>query len=234
VRATGAVIDEPARQTSAAAGPIRIIIADEEPILRDGLRRLLETSEQLRIAGIAAISDTAALVLQLMPDILLLGLSPGACGDPALDAIHASAAAASVRTILLTKSVESADVLKARRVGACGVVPKDSTAETLFQCIDSVAAGQYWVGRQAVTDIETGLRLLDSAQRRTKAFGLTRRELEIVRAVMSGETNNQIAERFSISKNTVKSHLMNIFNKVGASTRVELALFAAHHQMLDA
>jgi two-component system nitrate/nitrite response regulator NarL len=78
-----------------------------------------------------------------------------------------------------------------------------------------------------------GLRKMEADRRRTKAFGLTRRELEILRAVVAGYTNKEIAERSSLSENTVKSHLTHIFNKSGASTRVELALFAEHHRLLD-
>ena len=76
------------------------------------------------------------------------------------------------------------------------------------------------------------LRKLETAQRRTKAFGLTRRELRILREVVAGFTNKEISERVNISENTVKSHLTNIFNKLGASNRVELALFAAHHRLV--
>jgi DNA-binding NarL/FixJ family response regulator len=81
--------------------------------------------------------------------------------------------------------------------------------------------------------VAEGLRKLRNARRRTRALGLTEREIEIARAVVAGYTNKEIARRSSISENTVKSHLMHIFNKLGASNRVELAIFAAHHRVLD-
>ena len=77
------------------------------------------------------------------------------------------------------------------------------------------------------------MRRFAAVRRQTQKFGLTRREQEIVQAVVDGDRNKDIALRFSISENTVKRHLMHIFNKVGASTRVELALFAAHHRLTD-
>ena len=76
------------------------------------------------------------------------------------------------------------------------------------------------------------MRRLDHTRRQEQGFGLTRRELDIVRAVVNGDTNREIAASLSISQNTVKRHLMHIFNKVGASNRVELAIFAAHHQLI--
>jgi two-component system nitrate/nitrite response regulator NarL len=216
----------------AGAWPIRIVIVDEHPIFRDGLRRLLETAPALRIIADTSASHAGGLLEKLNPDILLLGLSP--CSGRLREAVaQILAAATSVRTILLTRSLEAPEVLNALRFGAYGVVPKDATAETLFKSIESVVAGHYWVGHERVSNVASGVRRLDNARRRAKAFGLTRRELEIVRAVMDGDTNKEIALRLSISENTVKRHIMHTFNKMGASNRIELASFAAHHLVLD-
>src|SRR5207249_2228197 len=139
-----------------------------------------------------------------------------------------------VRTILLTGAVDTPEVMTAAiQLGACGVVPKDCGPEVLFKSIESVMDGSYWVGRECVSDVPASVRKLEMTRRQTKAFGLTRRELEILRSVLSGETNRQIARGFSISENTVKRHLSHIFDKVGASNRVELARFAAHHRLLE-
>ena len=109
---------------------------------------------------------------------------------------------------------------------------KDVVARSL-KGIDSVMEGHYWVGDNAVANVAASLRKFNVARRRTKAFGLTYRELEIVRAVVNGHTNKQIAEQFSISESTVKRHVTHIFDKLGASNRIEVALFAAHHRLLD-
>ena len=112
------------------------------------------------------------------------------------------------------------------------MVLTDSAPDVLINCIRSVMTDQLWVGGEAVSGTLASLKKLETARRQTKAFGLTRRELEILREVVAGYTNKEIAERAAISENTVKSHLTHIFNKLGASNRVELALFAAHHRLL--
>jgi DNA-binding NarL/FixJ family response regulator len=212
-----------------ASEAIRLVIADDYPIFRDGLRRLLETAPDLRIVGHTDTSGAILLVQTLRPDVLLLGGS--AAGT--LEALERTlAAGTSVKVILLPRSVDGPEVGAALRFGAHGILPKDTTADVLFKSIKAVVAGHYWVGFERASDLADGIRRLGQTNRRAKAFGLTSRELEIVRAVLSGETNKAIAQHLSISENTVKRHLTHIFDKVGASTRVELALFATHHQLV--
>ena len=140
----------------------------------------------------------------------------------------------SVRTILLASAIDLPQVTTALQSGASGVLPKDSAAELLFESIDAVMAGHCWIGGELGSrDVAAGVRRLDHARRHALGFGLTRRELDIIRAVLDGDTNREIAARLSISENTVKRHLMHIFNKMGVSSRVELALFAAHHRLLE-
>lgn len=212
---------------------VRIFIVDGQPIFRDGLRRLLETDSRLIIVGEADSGSAAATVFrEASADILLLGLM--SAGPKAATPPHAlSGDRSSVRTIILTDGVGRPHVTHALRLGAWGIIPKDSPPESLFNSIHSVMAGHFWVGGDRAAEVGRSLRKLEAARRRTRAFGLTRRELDIVRAVIDGCTNKEIAERTSISQNTVKSHMVHIFNKMGASTRVELALFASHHGLLD-
>lgn len=219
--------DTPSDPATRAA--IRVVIADDYPIFRDGLRRLLETAADLRIVGDTDASGAILLVQTLRPDVLLLGGS--AAGT--LEALERTlAAGTAVKVILLPRAVDGPEVGAALRFGAHGILPKDTTADVLFNSIKAVVAGHYWVGFERATDLADGIRRLGQTNRRAKAFGLTARELEIVRAVMSGETNKAIAQHLAISENTVKRHLTHIFDKVGASTRVELALFATHHQLV--
>jgi two-component system, NarL family, nitrate/nitrite response regulator NarL len=227
--ATAVCLSEPSAPQAHIA---RIVIADEHPIFRDGLRRLLETAPGMRIVGDTDTAEATALVEALSPDILLLGWS-AAAGAPLEAMRRTTAGRVAVRTILLTRWTDGPDVGTALRSGARGVLSRDTTTDTLFESIASVMAGHCWVGRERVSDLAAGIRQLDRARRQAKAFGLTPRELEIVRAIMSGDTNKAIARQFSISENTVKRHITHIFNKVGASSRVELALFAAHHQLVE-
>jgi len=212
-------------------GLIRIVVADEQPIFRDGLRRLLETAPGLRIVGEAQnAQQAAALVVERRPDILLLGLTSVPFVLDALEPFGREG----VRMILLTSRVDTPEVMTAAiQLDACAVVPKDAGPDVLFNSIDCVMAGQYWVGSGCVANVAASVRKLETTRRQTKAFGLTRRELDILQSVLKGDTNKEIAQRFAISANTVKRHLSHIFDKVGASNRVELARFATHHRLLD-
>jgi DNA-binding NarL/FixJ family response regulator len=209
---------------------IRVVIADGRPIFRDGLRRLLQTQTRLRIVGETAPGfDAATLVRELRPDILVVDFAPHIFET--LKALAESGAA--VRTIILAKYVDGADLTMALELGARGLVFRDSAADVLFKCIDAVLAGQYWIASAAVVDVPAGVRKLEAELRRRRVFGLTPRELEIVRMVVGGCTNKEVGEKLAIGENTVKSHLTHIFDKVGASSRIELALFAAHHRLFD-
>jgi DNA-binding NarL/FixJ family response regulator len=212
---------------------VRIVIADEHPIFRDGLRRLLETQPRLCIVGETGDgSELPKLVRDLCPDILLFGLSSSQ-RSPVETLQEIAGSGTAVRTLVLTGAIHTPEVAAAVQCGAAGVLSKDSAADVLFRGIDSVMDGNHWVGNAAVSDMAASLRKFNVARRRAKAFGLTRRELEIVRAVVSGHTNKQIARQFSISESTVKRHITHIFDKLGASTRIEVALFAAYHRLLD-
>ena len=217
---------------SGSPDPIRIVIAGEHPIFRHGLRRLLEAEPGFLIVSEAGDGSVApALVREFNPDILLLGFATS--GRSAMETMEEIAALnMNARTILLTDRVDTPEVRRVLHNGARGLVPKDAAPEVLFQSIRSVMAGRFWLDRGDASGVP-GLRKLEAARRHSKAFGLTRRELEILRAVVAGYTNKEIAEQSSLSENTVKSHLTHIFNKSGASNRVELALFAAHHRLLD-
>ena len=209
---------------------IRVVIADGRPIFRDGLRRLLQTQTRLRIVGETAPGfDAATLVRELRPDILVVDFAPQIFET--LKALADSGAA--VRTIILAEYVDGADLTMALELGARGLVLRDSAADVLFKSIDAVLAGQYWIASDAVVDVSAGVRKLEAELRRRRVFGLTPRELEIVRMVVGGCTNKEVGEKLAIGENTVKSHLTHIFDKVGASSRIELALFAAHHRLFD-
>ena len=210
---------------------IQVVIADSRPIFRDGLRQLLQTEPGLRIVGETGPGfDAATLVRNLRPDILLVDFAPQTTFET-LQILAESGGA--VRTIILAEYVERADLTKALELGARGLVLRDSAADVLFKSIHTVLAGQYWIVSGAAADASAGLRQLEAELRRRSVFGLTARELEIVRMVVGGSTNKEIGEKLAIGENTVKSHLTHIFNKVGSSSRIELALFAAHHRLLD-
>lgn len=213
--------------------PIQILIADDHPIFRDGLKRLLESEPDLRVVGEACDGiEAIELVKKLAPEILLLDLAmPRLAGLEALREL--STKTLPVRVILLTAAAEKQQIVEALQLGARGVVLKDSATQILLKSIRAVMDGEYWVGRESVSNLVQYLRnLIDSSPPvPRRRYGLTPRELEIISAVVAGYANREIAEHFRISEDTVKHHLSNIFDKLGVSTRLELALFAVNQAL---
>lgn len=213
--------------------PIQILIADDHPIFRDGLKRLLESEPDLRVVGEACDGiEAIELVKKLGPEILLLDLAmPRLAGLEALREL--STKTLPVRVILLTAAAEKQQIVEALQLGARGVVLKDSATQILLKSIRAVMDGEYWVGRESVSNLVQYLRnLIDSSPPvPRRRYGLTPRELEIISAVVAGYANREIAEHFRISEDTVKHHLSNIFDKLGVSTRLELALFAVNQAL---
>lgn len=214
---------------------VRLLIADDHPIFREGLRRLLEAEPDFEVVGEAVDGVQAVrLVQELQPDILLLDLAmPRLPGLEALRELTSSSTRC--RVVVLTVAIDKAQIVEALQFGARGVVLKEATTTQLFKGIRTVLAGQYWVGRESVSDLVEYLRQHtdaspDSAK---KNFGLTHRELQIVTTIVAGCTNKDIAKQFSLSEDTVKHHLSHVFDKLGVSNRLELALFAIHHRMVD-
>jgi two-component system nitrate/nitrite response regulator NarL len=216
--------------------PIRILLADDHPIFRDGLRRLLEAEADLKVIGEACDgAEAVKMARQLKPDVMLLDLAmPRMPGLEALREMSSGPVSNSVRVILLTAAAEKKQIVEALQLGARGVVLKDSATQLLLKSIHTVMAGEYWVGRESVSNLVQYLRNLvqsSGEEAKQKKFGLTPRELEIVSAVVAGYSNKEIAEYFKISEDTVKHHLSNIFDKLGVSTRLELALFAVNQAL---
>jgi len=228
--------ERPATEVSPArnAELTRILIADDHPIFRDGLRMLLETQREFRVVGEAADGEEVIrLVPELKPDVLLLDLVMPRCSG--LDVLREMGRLSTpVRTIILTAAVESSKMVQAIQLGARAVVLKHSATEALFECVHTVMADRYWVASDIVSDLMQALRKFQPPPSRgteSRTFGLTARELEVIATVVAGYTNKDIAQKFSISEHTVKNHLTNIFDKLGVSNRLELMLFGLEHRL---
>lgn len=216
--------------SGASHEPLRVVIADDHPIFRDGLNRLLEDDGGFQVVGQASDgAEAVRLVWELQPDVLLLDLAmPRASGLDALRELSTSSAG--TRVLLLTVAIEDAQIVEALQLGARGVVLKEAATELLFKAIRSVVAGQYWLRHETVTDIVHHLREHASAARReaSPAERLTARERQVIAAVATGESNREIATRLGLSEITVKHHVSNIFDKLGVSNRAELAVYATN------
>ena len=209
---------------------IRIVLADDHPLVREGLRQLLDRERDFAVIGEAPDGrEAVALAISLRPDILLVDLAmPRAGGLEALQDLREKKSP--VRTIVLTAALRRADIVDALRLGARGVVLKDVPTDVLFTSIRAVVSGRYWLVRNSFTDLTRALRSLESGTQQTGSmFSLTPRQLEVVSSVVAGLTNKEIAARLAVSEQTVKHHLTQIFDKVGVSSRLELAVFATHH-----
>jgi DNA-binding NarL/FixJ family response regulator len=219
----------------ASLSPIRVFIANGHTLFREGLRRLLEAGGFEVVGETADGESVAALAERTRADVILLDV--GMPRKSAIEILRAlSALNVSARTLLLTSDSDGrTKVVQALKVGAYGVIPQESTPQRLFESIRCVMDGHYWIGRESLSELVKALRddSHHEVSSRQKRFGLTPRELEIVTLVVAGYSNPDIAQKFSISGQTVKHHVSNIFDKLGVSNRLELALFAVNHQLTN-
>jgi DNA-binding NarL/FixJ family response regulator len=228
--------------------PTRVVVADDEGLFRASLRLLLgvppavledvygiDVGFGFEVVGEAATgAETVEVVRAASPDLLLLDLMmPQMNGLEALRELGAPREM--FQTILLSGALERPQLLMAVELGVGGLVLKDCPTELLFEAIMSVMAGKSWLGPGLVTQLFEGVRgLMTSAARPVPGASLTRREREVMTRVVAGYANKDIAREFSVSEETVKHHLTRIFDKVGATNRVELAMLAQAHGLHSA
>jgi two-component system nitrate/nitrite response regulator NarL len=219
-----------------APAPIRIVVADDHGLVRLGVKNILQSDTGFEVVGEAEDGDDAITqTLELEPDILLLDLSmPRLPGLEAMRAIMTKSPR--VKIVLLTAEISTQQVIEALQIGARGIVLKQSFAGDLVQALRAVLSGDYWIGGERVANLLKalqGLQAQAAAVPERKTYGLTPRELEVVTCIVEGCSNRDIAKQFSISEETVKRHLSNVFDKTGVSTRLELALFSIAHKLVE-
>jgi DNA-binding NarL/FixJ family response regulator len=212
---------------------IKLLIADDHAIFRDGLRKLLDSDEIITIVGEARNGAECIKMLgKLKPDILLLDLHmPDKDGFEVLEEINFDTIP--TRVIILTAAEDDRDLVRAMRLGARGVVAKDSAIDLLVKSIHHVYGGEIWLNSQMTAGVIKAFSSSPKSGARIDKQLISHREMEVVQFVAQGFQNKEIGKELFISENTVKNHLRSIFDKLGVSDRLELALYAIHHRLIE-
>ena len=211
--------------------PLRVLIADDHGVLRAGLRALLKTEEDLQVVDEAADGDTALrLASRLRPDIVLLDLSmPGPGGIEVTRKLKEMLPA--TRVLILTVHEDETLLREALNAGASGYIIKRAVESELISAIHAVSRGEIYV-HPAMTKWLLKEPAPAAPKRRDPA-ALTPREIEVLRLIVQGHTNSQIAEVLRLSVRTIESHRANLMGKLGLQSRVELVRYAVKNKLLD-
>jgi len=230
------------RAANQTVTPIRIVVVDDASLFRDGLANLLAGQKDLEVV-VATENPAVAIehIRRAKPNILLLGWP---ASSPPSQKVFAAIqdARLTTRTIVLTNGEAKEDFVEAVKQGCCGMVPKQTSTELLLKSIRKVHAGEFWLDRMTTAEVirrlaskkGAGTPAPNTSSRlgvREQSSALSQREREIVALVAQGFKNKEMAERMFISEQTVKNHLHNIFDKLGVSDRLELALYAIHNNL---
>lgn len=204
--------------------PIRLLIADDHPVVRTGLRGMFVQQEAFDVLGEATDgAEALRMTLALKPDVVLMDLRmPGMDGLAAMQAIHA--ARPETRVLILSTFSAAHEVMTAIQAGAAGYVLKDASREELFQAVRAAAQGRTTLSAALSAQIIDTLRAPEDA--------LTEREIEVLRLAAQGETNKGIGRVLHISEATVKTHLKHIYAKMGVSDRAAAVALALEQGIL--
>lgn len=219
-------------------GTIRIALADPHTLFRAGLRKLLAAEKDFDVVAEAGEgAEIFGMLERHAPDVLLLDLNLGSvAGLEVLRHLYAPGAPGrkvSPRALVLTASENQDDLAQAMKLGASGVALKTTPTDMLMQAIRKVVSGEIWLDARITASVVKSLAdpRPSGGHAYDDAGGLTPREREIAALVGQGYRYREIADMLSISEQTVKNHLRNMFHKLGVSDRLQLALYAIHHNL---
>jgi DNA-binding NarL/FixJ family response regulator len=205
--------------------PIRLMIVDDHPVVRDGLRGMLANEPDREVVGEASDgAEALALVGSLQPDVILMDLRmPRLGGAATIEALAEQGTEANV--LVLTTYDTDRDVVPALEAGATGYLLKDAPREELLRAIRAAARGESVLAPSVATRLVTQLRT-------PEPDALSQRELEVLRLIAQGETNAAAAARLFISEATVKTHLLHIYAKLGVNDRAAAVATAYERGLL--
>jgi two-component system nitrate/nitrite response regulator NarL len=218
--------------------PIRVLIADGHPIVLEGLRKIFENHPVIEVVGEATDGvDAIEKAVLLEPDVILMELKlPRVDGLTVLRSIQTRAP--KTKVILFANADNREEFVEAMKLGCSGIVYKDSPASLIEKCILKVNAGEIWLDSNTTAAVmrkfaapgEAHSAVSNGKLPRERAQ-LSQREREIIILIAQGYKNKEIAEKMFITEQTVKNHLHNVFDKLGVSDRLELALYAIHNSL---
>lgn len=212
-------------------GRIRVVIADDHRLFREGLRLILSREGGIDIVGEATNGlQTIEVVSDLQPDVVLLDITmPGMDGIEVIRPVKEKSP--ETKPLMLTARMDEPMIFKALKAGAKGYLSKDACVSDLIKAIQAVHQGELWVERKLIArfvDGEAGAEVKGEDRPGRPREALTPREEEVLRLLASGGTNKEIAQVLFISEKTVKSHLNRIFRKLNVTRRLQAILYAIH------
>jgi len=204
---------------------IRVLIADDHPVVRQGLRTFLGVQDDIEVVGEAADgAEAVQLTESLEPDVVLLDLKmPGVDGQTALEELRAHGVTA--RVLVLTSMAERSHVLPAIRAGAVGYLYKDVDPQALVQAIRAVRDGNVLFAPEAAAAVMGA----ETSSKTPGLTDLTEREREVLVQIARGRSNREIARVLVVSEKTVKTHVSNVLMKLGVADRTQAALYAVRN-----
>lgn len=208
----------------------RILLVDDHPMMRRGLRDLLELENDLEVVGEAGNGEDAiALAQQTEPDLILMDLNM-----PGIDGLETTRRMRDVdidaRIVMFTVSDEQGHVLEALRNGADGYLLKDMDAEQLIEQIRLAATGRMALSPELTQVLAEAIRVRPKPTGQVSFSSLTKREKEVLRLIAKGQSNKMIARKLGITEGTVKVHVKNLLHKLGLRSRVEAAVWILEHE----
>jgi DNA-binding NarL/FixJ family response regulator len=231
-------VSEPATPEAnepSAGEPVRVVVVDDHPVFRRGLRVLLEAEFGIDVVGEAGdAAEAIALASELTPDVVVMDVRlPDASGVDACRAIKETSP--STRTVMLTVSDDEADLYESIRAGASGYLLKEVSVDEVASAVRAVHGGQSLIGPSLASKLLTEMTTMSepAVEEPVPAPKLTRREMEVLRLLARGMNNRDIAASLYISENTVKNHVRNILEKLQLHSRMQAVVYAVRERLLE-